>query len=206
MKGIENPLLLFEFPTEFYSDRLCIRMPQKDDGAKIYESIIASKDDFINWLPFANGELSVENSENNIREGISDFIARKDLRLLVFLKDTDTLIASSGLHRIDWSVPKFEIGYWIDSRYSGKGYMTEAVKRIVQFAFEDLQANRLEICCDSNNLKSKRIPERIGFDFEGELKNFRRHHLTNELVHKTIYGLSRQMYLEMKPRLFDIQL
>ena len=115
------------------------------------------------------------------------------------MKDTDTLIASSGLHRIDWSVPKFEIGYWIDSRYSGKGYMTEAVKRIVQFAFEDLQANRLEICCDSNNLKSKRIPERIGFNFEGELKNFRRHHLTNELVHKTIYGLSRQMYFEMKP-------
>ena len=43
-----------------------------------------------------------------------------------------------GVAPIDWSVPKFEIGYWVGTRFARKGYITEAVKRIERFAFEQL--------------------------------------------------------------------
>jgi len=110
-------------------------------------------------------------SELRIRESYIKFLSRENLRLLVFLKDTGQFIASSSLHSIDWEVRKFEIGYWIDTRYSGKGYMTEAVQGITDFAFNHLNANRIEIRCDTKNTKSKMIPERLRFDLEGVIRN-----------------------------------
>jgi len=165
-----NPLLI-DIPTEFYTERLLIRMPTPGDGKVVYNAIHASISELKPWMLFAQKEQSEHQTEINIRESYIKFLKREDLRLLVFLKETGEFIASSGLHRIDWNVPKFEIGYWIDTRYSGKGYMTEAVQGITDFAFNELKARRVEIRCDSQNVKSRKIPERLGFTLEGILKN-----------------------------------
>jgi ribosomal-protein-serine acetyltransferase len=165
-----NPVLL-DFPSEFETKRLLIRMPLPGDGAVTCESINASLKELKPWMPFAQKEQSVEETEIVIRQGYINFLNRSDLRLLVFKKDTGEFVASSGLHRINWDVPKFEIGYWIDTRFSGKGYMTEAVQGITDFAVRELKARRIEIRCDSLNTKSKAIPERLGFTLDGILKN-----------------------------------
>jgi ribosomal-protein-serine acetyltransferase len=182
-----NPLLL-DFPDEFETERLIIRTPRLGDGKAVYNSITASITELKPWMPFAQKEQSETDVESNIRESYINFLKRDDLRLLVFLKETGEFIASSGLHRIDWSIPKFEIGYWIDTRYSGKGYMTEAVQGIVGFAEKELKARRIEIRCDSRNLKSRAIPERLGFNLEGILKNEDLSADTNELRDTCIYA------------------
>ncbi|WP_043930898.1 GNAT family N-acetyltransferase [Bacillus sp. EB01] len=165
-----NPILL-EFPSEFETDRLLIRLPKPGDGKAVYQAIQASLEELKPWMPWAHANQSEDDVEANIRESHTKFLMREDLRLLVFNKSTGELIASSGLHRINWEVPKFEIGYWIDSRFSGKGFMTEAAKGIANFAFNELGAKRVEIRCDSRNEKSRKIPERLGFQLEGILKN-----------------------------------
>ncbi len=73
----------------------------------------------------------------------------------------------TGLHRIDWEIPKFEIGYWVDTRKAGHGFITEAVEGLAHFAFSELSAKRVEIQCDTNNWRSRAIPERLGFKLEG---------------------------------------
>lgn len=180
--------LLIEFPEEFTTERLIIRMPRPGDGRAVYEAIQASIHELKPWLPFAQEEQTLQDVELNIRSAYISFLKREDLRLLVFLKETGALIASSGLHQINWSIPKFEIGYWIDSRYSGKGYMTEAVKGIADFAFHELKARRVEIRCDAKNVKSRAIPERLGFTLDGILKNDDMSPDTNELRDTCIYS------------------
>ncbi|WP_099157461.1 GNAT family N-acetyltransferase [Virgibacillus ndiopensis] len=165
-----NPILL-DFPDEFETERLLIRCPKPGDGQVVHEAINASIEELKLWLPFAQKEQSKEEVEINIREAHMDFLARKDLRLLIFHKKTGNLVGSSGLHRIDWEVPKFEIGYWADTRNSGKGYITEAVEGITTFAFNELNAKRVEIRCDAKNTKSRAIPVRLDFDLEGLLRN-----------------------------------
>ncbi|MFD3449470.1 GNAT family N-acetyltransferase [Microbacteriaceae bacterium 4G12] len=165
-----KPLLL-DFPSEFYTERLLIRMPLPGDGKAVYQAIEESIEELKPWMPFAQSEQTEEDVEENIRQSHIEFLQRKDLRLLVFLRETGEFVASSGLHRINWNVPKFEIGYWIDSRFSGKGYMTEAVEGILKFAFHELSANRIEIRCDPANVKSRAIPEKLGFKLEGILEN-----------------------------------
>ena len=163
-----KPILL-GFPSEFYSERLFIRMPKPGDGQMVYEAIEASREELQVWLPFARQKQGLEETEANVREAHAEFLMRKDLRLHIFNKETEEFIGSSGLHRINWNVPKFEIGYWIDTRYSGRGYMTEAVEAISNFAFDRLNARRVEIRCDEKNSKSRAIPEKLGFHLDGTL-------------------------------------
>ena len=165
-----NPMLL-DIPSEFYTERLLIRVPRQGDGKVVYEAIQASINELKYWLPFAREEQSEETIEINLRNAIANFLTRKDMRLLVFLKENNQFIGSSGLHNPNWDIPKFEIGYWIDTRFCGNGYMTEAVSGITNFAFHELKARRIEIRCDTLNLKSKAIPERLGFILEGTLRN-----------------------------------
>jgi len=165
-----NPVLL-DFPTEFETERLTIRMPLPGDGAITCEAVNASLNELRPWMPWAKGEQTVEEAEVTIRNGYINFLNRTDLRLLAFKKDTGQFVVSSGLHRIDWDIPKFEIGYWVDSRFSGQGYVTEAVSGITDYAVRELKARRIEIRCDELNLKSRAIPERLGFTLEGILRN-----------------------------------
>ncbi len=186
-----NPILL-DFKNQFSTDRLLIRMPLPGDGRVVYEAIHASIDELKPWLPFARMEQSEHNTEVNIREAHLRFLKREDLRLLIFLKDTHQFVGSSGLHRPNWNVPKFEIGYWINTQYTGYGYMTEAVEGITNYAFNELKARRLEIRCDSLNVKSKAIPERLHYSLEGTLRNEDISMDGNSLRDTHIYGKINQ--------------
>lgn len=163
--------ILKEFPDEFITERLHIRLPLPGDGEKVNEALSRSKRELSPWLPFARHDQTVEETEAGVREAHVAFLKREDLRLHVFDKRTSEFIGCTGLHRINWEVPKFEIGYWLDTKYSGQGFMTEAVEGLTHFAFTELQAKRLEIRCDSLNVKSRAIPERLGYELEGVLKN-----------------------------------
>ncbi|GAK04005.1 acetyltransferase, GNAT family [Geomicrobium sp. JCM 19037] len=168
--GPLNPLLL-DFPQQFETDRLLLRLPLPGDGEAVYDAIRASKSELKRWLPFAQKECTLEDVELDLREAHINFLKREDLRFLLFRKDTSRLVGVSGLHRIDWAVRKFEIGYWVDTRQRGQGYISEAVAGITQFAFDQLRARRVEIRCDRINQRSRAIPEKAGFMLEGILRN-----------------------------------
>ena len=128
-------------------------------------------DELLPWLPWTKDHGTVDGSEASARQARVRFLERTELRMHLFLRETGTLVGSSGLHRIDWSVPKFEIGYWCRTPFAGRGYATEAVRGIAAFAFDTLDAKRVEIRCDPLNRPSARVAERAGFRLEGELRN-----------------------------------
>lgn len=142
-----------------------------EDAEVVWDSIIQSAGSLKQYMHWAQTLPKSEETRENIRLAIADFFARKELRLHIFLKETGEFIGSSGLHKIDWDIPKFEIGYWLDVRHEGKGYMTEAVERITQFAFEELHAARIEIRCDTENIRSRAVAERAQYQLEGIFKN-----------------------------------
>ena len=163
--------LLLDFPESFESDRLTIRAPRPGDGVEINAAVRETFDDLKVWMPWAQQMPTLEESESYVRRAQCQFLAREELTLFLFLKGTNTMVGSSGLHRIDWDIPKFEIGYWCRKRFQGQGYITESTEAITAFAFETLGAKRVEIRCDSKNVRSQRIPDRLGFKLEGVLRN-----------------------------------
>lgn len=163
-----------DFPESFGTERLLIRGPMPGDGPELFAAVTESFEELRPWMPWVHKHKTVEDSEESARKGWVEFLERSDLRMHLFLKGTDTLVGSSGLHRIDWEVPRFEIGYWCRTRFTGRGYTTEAVRGISAFAFEELGAKRVEIKCDPHNRRSAKVAERAGFRLEGELRNAER--------------------------------
>ena len=165
-----NPILL-DIPERIEGDRIYLRTCEPGDGAMVHNALMASKEELKAWMPWAQKDQTVEETEENLRRAQAAFILREDIRLYVMRKEDDTFLGSTGLHRINWDTRTFEIGYWLDSRYTKQGYMTEAVEILTAFAFNELLANRVEIHCDSLNVNSKRIPEKLGFTLEGILRH-----------------------------------
>lgn len=125
--------IMYSIPESFESKRLLIRAPIWNDGMKVNEAVKESKEELRPWMPWAKNIPTVEESEVSIRRSRLQFLERSDLRLLLFLKGTDELVGSSGLHRIDWQARKFEIGYWVRTSYAKQGYITEGVEAISSF-------------------------------------------------------------------------
>ena len=165
-----DPALL-DFPNSFETERLTIRAPKPGDAPAVVEAVQESLHELRPWMPWARQAPTVEESETRIRQAIAKWITREDLLLHLYLKENGTWIGSSGLHRVDWDSRKFEIGYWVRTRYAGRGYVTEAVNGITAFAFAHLRANRVEIRCDALNARSAAVARRCGFFCEGILRH-----------------------------------
>lgn len=63
-----------------------------------------------------------------------------------------------------------EIGYWIRSDRTGRGYATEAGREVIRFGFVDLALYRLELRAGVQNAASRRVAEKLGFRREGRLR------------------------------------
>lgn len=180
--------ILRDFPHQIETDRLLIRCPLPGDGPALAEAIAVSLPELRPWLPWAMTDPTAEGCEANVRRGYARFVNREDLWLMVLLKETQTMIGGSGLHRIDWDVPKFEIGYWISTPYAGQGYVTEAAAAVADFAFQTLGARRVEIRCDAQNARSAAVARRLQFPLEGTLRHNLRHHLTHDLRDTLVFA------------------
>lgn len=162
-------------PELFSSERLDIRCPDPSHAAELHTAIEESLNEIQPWMPWATGDQTIEGCADNLREAQQAYRTGKDLRLNLFLRGSGTFVGGSGLHRINWDVPRFEIGYWVRTSLACRGLITEAVERIARFAFEDLEANRVEIRMSSRNTRSRRVAERAGFAIDTILRKEGRH-------------------------------
>jgi RimJ/RimL family protein N-acetyltransferase len=165
---------MLTLPIHIQSRRLLIRTPTPADAEAMQEAITESLPELQRWMPWAQEPLTLEAQ----RERLAGVEARQqpggerptDLAVLLFELETGELVGASGLHRIDWSVPSFEIGYWLRTRRTGEGLMTEAVVALAAHAFEELNALRVEIRTSTRNQASRRVAERAGFTQEAILR------------------------------------
>jgi len=96
---------------------------------------------------------------------------------------------------LNWDIPSFETGYWLHVDHQNQGYMTEALNAVIRYAFIQFKANRLEILCDVNNLRSYTLAERLGFKLEGILKNHRINPSTKQLSDTKVYARTNVLEL-----------
>ena len=170
-----DPVLL-DLPDSIETERLTLRAPRPGDGPMVFEAVRDSLSELRRFpasMTWALAEPSVETSEKYCREAHANFVARRDLPLLLLERKTGVLVGSSGLHRIDWRVPKVEVGFWGRTPYNGRGLVTEGVGAIVELAFDALKARRVEAFCDEGNERSCRVCERLRFTLEGTRRNER---------------------------------
>lgn len=167
--------VLIDVPERLDGERTVLLAPHAGLGAEMAVVIGQSLSHLRPWMPWAQEAPTAENAELVVRRMQADFIARRDLCFQIYARRADgspgRLLGGTGLHRIDWAVRRFEIGYWIRPEAAGQGHVSEAVRLLTALAFGPLAARRVEIRCDPRNLKSRGVAERCGFELEGVLRN-----------------------------------
>ncbi len=168
-----DPLLL-DIPERLDGERTVLLAPRAGLGAEMAVVITQSLAHLRPWMPWAQDAPSAESAELVVRRMQADFIARRDLCFQIYARRPDgsagRLLGGTGLHRIDWAVRKFEVGYWIRPEAAGQGHVSEAVRLLTVLAFGPLDARRVEIRCDTRNTRSRAVAERCGFALEGVLR------------------------------------
>lgn len=161
-------------PTRLETERLTLRCPQPGDGPAVHAAQTESLDELRRWMPWAQSAPQVDEAEAYCRRMQARFILREDLVWLAFERAPGgaegRFVAAVGLHRMDWAVRRFEIGYWRRSGCGGRGYVTELTTALARLAFDRLDARRVELRMDDSNAASWKVAERCGFTLEALLR------------------------------------
>jgi len=72
-----------------------------------------------------------------------------------------------GLNNTDLANNKTEIGYWICQDMQGKGLVIQSVSKLLALTFGEFNINKVTIKVGISNYKSRKIPEKLNFVFEG---------------------------------------
>lgn len=84
-------------------------------------------------------------------------------------KENNAFMGSIGI-QINKNHNRAELGYWLGKRYWNQGYVTEGVRRIVQFGFEEIALNKIHAAAMTKNPASSNVMKKIGMQYEGTLR------------------------------------
>ena len=161
---------LIELPEALDGPSVRVRPYRPEDAEPLWEAVDESREHLAPWLPWVARYTDLDYARETVIRCRARWMLREDLTVGVFEREGGRLLGGSGLHRIDWDLRTFEIGYWLRRTAEGKGYMREAVQLLTRLAFDTLEANRVETRMDTRNERSRRVPEGLWFVLEGTLR------------------------------------
>lgn len=135
------------------------------------------------WL--TDKERPIERTQEWIKQNLERFAKNEDYTIGIWYKDA--LAGQIDFANVDWNARKFEIGYWLGASFQGKSLVTKSCRALINYAFHDLEFNRVEMRCAVENKKSRKIPEKLGFREEGLMRQSGWLH--DHFVDEVIYGL-----------------
>ena len=117
-----------------------------------------------------------------------------DINWGVCLKNSDKIIGFMGFYRVQPESYRTEIGYMILPEYDGKGYVSEAVTKMLNYAFNTVGFHSVEAVIDPNNFGSARVLEKNGFRKEAHfIENF---FWNNEFIDSVHYGILKREFVK----------
>ena len=158
---------------KLFTERLIIRDLRIEDLQNHHELI--SNDTVMYFLQDIKTS-SIEESKENLLMAMNDInaIDRKFYFFLIEEKITKEFIGEIGYtvtQNTDYG-KLVHMGYFIREKHWNKGYVTEALKGVIQFAFEENNVYRISTGCIKNNYGSERVMQKCGYTKEAEFKDY----------------------------------
>jgi len=166
-----NRLIIRDFlktDFDFYKD-----LEQAPSTYQYESDLMPSDDELYNRF---NDILELQKSEN-----------REKWSLIILDNQSLNPIGRIVLWEVDSSIREWEIGWYITNTYQNHGYATEAAHKMLEFAFNELKAHRIQALCHHLNKASEKVMRKLGMKKEGELRAIRFMH--QKWVNMSIYSL-----------------
>ena len=141
-----------------------------EDGDLIYQAITESYDEIAKWLSWLTPDYDKKAADEFIGIQLNNW--QSDLEYTFTIKNQQgQLLGVIGLHIFDKLNDVANVGYWMNTKFSGKGYCTQALKLLVKNTLKPLDLIRIEVIAAAENIASQKVAQNAGAQFEGMLKN-----------------------------------
>ena len=147
---------------------LLLRQLTLEDAAELFALTEANRIRLRQWLPWLDDSTAAAQTRQFIQR--KQAIAEVNQEVVAAICYRGAIAGLISLHTISWPNQKGSIGYWLGQAYERKGLMTAACTAVIDYAFTDLALHRIEILCATQNVRSRAIPKRLGFTYEGILR------------------------------------
>ena len=135
----------------------------RSDAGEIFSVIDAERGYLGRWLPFVQFTRTAADSQRYV-----DSVLDAAYREAVFtLRERELLIGLIGFKDTDPYARSTEIGYWLASKYQGRGIVTKSVTALCQYAFSELNLQYIDLLVAVSNDKSSNVAKRCGFKLMG---------------------------------------
>ena len=151
------------------TERLVLRELRANDADAVFQ--IFSDDDVTRYYDLATF-TDIEQARLLIARMNARNANGEALRWGIALRDNDAVIGTGGFNQFVRAWSRAGIGYDLARAYWNRGYMTEALRAIVQYGFEQQQCNRIEALVVPGNDASVRVLEKNRFQLEGVLRKY----------------------------------
>lgn len=162
-----------------------LQLLQRHHTEEFFELIDFNRHFLRVWLSWIDEILSPLQIESLIYMWLRQFADNSGLSLGIRYKGR--LVGSVDLHHIDWYNRQASIGYFLAEEAQGRGIVTRSVSALIHYGFLELGLNRIEIRCGERNMKSRAIPEKLGFTFEGLIRDGEQLH--GQYHHLMVFGM-----------------
>lgn len=171
--------------TYIVDDEITLKLKEYQDSEALFELIDQSRSHIRQWMTWVNVVESAEDVNKVTRKHLQEFTDRKAIHFIILYKGN--VAGSVNIHHLDWKMKSAEIGYWLGDKFTGKGIMLRAVESLLPYLFEELGMHKVEIWSAEGNIKSRSIPERLGFLKEGMRRDDEM--IDGNYMNMLIYGL-----------------
>jgi len=151
------------------SNEILLERIEIRDAPSIFYAIDQNRTHLGRWLPFVSQTKEIRDTENFIRNVISNRDESLNEVYTIWFKGEFS--GTIGFHNTDRVNEKTEIGYWLIAQMTGKGIITTSCRELISLAFEMMRMNRITIKCATGNTASENVALRLGFSFEGIERN-----------------------------------
>lgn len=164
-----------------------LRLFNENDAEELYHLTISSKPYLKEWLGWLDHIKSVENSYANIKSRLNEMVENGGYPKSFAIMYKGEIAGTIGFNNINKTSRIGVVGYWLGEQFQGKGIMSKAFETIIDYGFNELNLNRIEVNVAEGNEKSRALPERFGFINEG--KKRQAEWLYDHFVDHIVYGL-----------------
>ncbi|MEO4052881.1 GNAT family protein [Solibacillus sp. CAU 1738] len=154
--------------TFLVDNEISIELLQQQHRAELYELIDINREHLRQWLLWVDKRKCADDLQPIIKMWLEKYAENNGFD--AGIRHNGNLVGMIGLHYIDWKNKSTSIGYFLAENAQGKGIITKSISNLMEYLFERLDLNRIEIQCAMNNVKSKAIPVRLGFINEGVIR------------------------------------
>lgn len=144
---------------------LYLRILEERHSTAVFALINRERAMLREWFAWADLTKTEEDTLAFIHRSLEQFSNNAGFAAGIW--EQERFAGTIGLHKIDWLNKKAEIGYWLGREFQGRGIATRACLSVTRHALAEMQLNRLEIRCAITNARSKAIPRRLGYTYEG---------------------------------------